>query len=106
MRATLSLIALVVASAAGRADDWQPLFNGKDLTGWKANNDPDSFAVKDGVLRVQASGKTAAHLFYVGSLSTTAQSRLLFYAKSRWVTRQALSVVIIRVRSGSWTSNS
>lgn len=65
-RALVCLIGIALAPARGSADDWQPLFNGKDLSGWRANNDPDSFAVKDGVLRVQASGKTAAHLFYVG----------------------------------------
>jgi hypothetical protein len=66
MRAVACLIALALAPAAGRAAEWQPLFNGTDLAGWRANNDPDSFAVRDGVLRVQASGPTSAHLFYVG----------------------------------------
>ncbi|WP_254506848.1 3-keto-disaccharide hydrolase [Anatilimnocola floriformis] len=47
------------------AEEWRALFNGKDLTGWRANNDPESFKVVDGVLRVQASGKTSAHLFVV-----------------------------------------
>lgn len=69
MRGVLCLFALVVGATTARAQDWQPLFNGKDLTGWRANNDPSSFAVKDGVLRVQAAGPTpttSAHLFYVG----------------------------------------
>jgi hypothetical protein len=66
MRGAVTLLTLAVATSASRADDWRPLFNGKDLTGWRANNDPDSFTVKDGLLRVQASGKTSAHLFYVG----------------------------------------
>jgi hypothetical protein len=59
---------VVVLAAVGPApgDDWRPLFNGKDLTGWRANTDPGSFTVKDGVLRVQAAGKTSAHLFYAG----------------------------------------
>ncbi len=68
MRALVCLVGITLAPATCRADEWKPLFNGKDLSGWRANNDPDSFAVKDGVLRVQASGKTAAHLFYVGEL--------------------------------------
>lgn len=68
MRTVVLSFVLALAPAAIRADDWRPLFNGKDLTGWRANNDPDSFAVKDGVLRVRASGKTSAHLFYVGDL--------------------------------------
>src|SRR6185369_8851802 len=68
MRGVIGFLTLVFATSVSRADDWRPLFNGKDLTGWRANNDPDSFSVKDGVLRVQASGPTSAHLFYVGDL--------------------------------------
>lgn len=64
----MCLACLILGPAAGRADDWQPLFNGKDLTGRRANFDPDSFQVADGVLRIQASGKTSAHLVYVGDL--------------------------------------
>ena len=66
MRTLVCLSVIGIGSAECRAADFVPLFNGKDLTGWRANNDPDSFAVKDGVLRIQASGKTAAHLFFVG----------------------------------------
>jgi hypothetical protein len=43
------------------------LFNGKDLTGWRANVLPGSFKVVDGVMRVRAE-KESAHLFYVGDL--------------------------------------
>jgi hypothetical protein len=66
MRGVLCLIGLALAPLATTAGEWQTLFNNKDLAGWRANNDPDSFAVKDGVLRVQASGPTSAHLFFVG----------------------------------------
>jgi hypothetical protein len=60
---------MVLAVAAGANDpaaEWQPLFNGRDLTGWRANHDPGSFTVVDGVLKVHAVGKTRSHLFYVG----------------------------------------
>lgn len=67
MRGLLCLLGIALAVLSARAEGWQPLFNCKDLTGWRANNDSDSFTVKDGVLRVQASGKTSAHLFYVGT---------------------------------------
>lgn len=60
------LVVLAVLGLPAFADDWQPLFNGRDLTGWKANNNPESFQVVDGVLRIQAPGQTRAHLFYVG----------------------------------------
>jgi hypothetical protein len=44
---------------------WVTLFNGKDLTGWKANLQPDSFKVVDGAIRAQST-KDRVHLFYVG----------------------------------------
>ena len=49
-----------------RPDDWQSLFNGRDLAGWRANNDPKSFTVADGCIRAQGTGPAGAHLFYVG----------------------------------------
>ena len=49
-----------------RPDDWQSLFNGRDLAGWRANNDPKSFAVAEGCIRAQGTGPAGAHLFYVG----------------------------------------
>ena len=49
-----------------KASDWQSLLNGKDLTGWKANSRPESYSVKDGVLKVH--GKHGmSHLFFVGA---------------------------------------
>ena len=53
------------ASAATKADEegFIPLFNGKDLTGWKANENPQTFKVEDGNLVVHG---PRAHLFYVG----------------------------------------
>lgn len=60
-------LCLGLVPAAGQTGDWQPLFNGKDLTGWQANYDPAAFTVKDGVLRVQSSSETRAHLFYAGA---------------------------------------
>ena len=45
---------------------WQSLFNGQDLTGWKASETPDCFAVENGVLVVK-NGRS--HLFYEGPVS-------------------------------------
>lgn len=66
MRYLLSFVALIVSAQTLPAAEWQTLFNGKDLNGWAANNNPESFAVKDGVLRIQAPGAECAHLFYIG----------------------------------------
>ena len=61
----LLLFGLLISTAAG-AEDWQELFNGRDLAGWKANYNPESFQVRDGAIRIQAAGGKSAHLFYVG----------------------------------------
>jgi hypothetical protein len=48
-------------------DDWRPLFNGRDLAGWKTNVHPDSFRVNDGLLRAHCTvPDQRSHLFYVG----------------------------------------
>jgi hypothetical protein len=41
------------------------LFNGKDLTGWKASANPESFKVENGAIVANAIGQ-ASHLFYDG----------------------------------------
>lgn len=41
------------------------LFNGKDLTGWKASANPDSFKVENGAIIANAVGQPS-HLFYDG----------------------------------------
>ncbi len=61
----LHLFGLFCASAAFAEDGWQPLFNGKDLTGWRANYHPDSWSVVDGTIRAHATAESS-HLFYVG----------------------------------------
>jgi hypothetical protein len=61
----LSLLGALSALPAFAAEkEWTSMFNGKDLTGWKSNEEtPNSFYVMNGVLKV-ATGR--AHLFYVG----------------------------------------
>ena len=63
----LTLLAVLSVASNIFAGDWLTLFNGKDLTGWRANVLPDSFKVVDGVMHLQAE-KESAHLFYVGNL--------------------------------------
>ena len=56
---------LVIACAAMNAADkgWTSLFNGKDLTGWKANENVETFSVKDGAIVAHG---PRSHCFYVG----------------------------------------
>src|SRR5688572_13055508 len=44
--------------------DWIVLFNGKDLSGWEANENEGSFKVVDSVL---VANGLRSHLFYVGN---------------------------------------
>jgi len=47
------------------ASEWTSMFNGKDLTGWKSNDEvPNVFTVENGELKVSGG---RAHLFYVGA---------------------------------------
>jgi hypothetical protein len=48
------------------ADDWRPLFNGRDLAGWRTIVHPDSFQVINGLLRAHCTAPDQrSHLFYV-----------------------------------------
>jgi len=67
MKTPSALVLMLVAGLAGACavdHDWIPLLNGRDLTGWKSNDEtPGVFTVSDGVLKVTGG---RAHLFYVG----------------------------------------
>ena len=63
----LSLLALASGSIAAAADTdgWVSMFNGKDLTGWKSNDEvPNAFYVMNGLLKVHGG---RAHLYFVGA---------------------------------------
>ena len=63
---TLPLLGALLLPLAGMAADdshFIPLFNGKNLDGWKANEAPNTFSVENGILRVKG---PRAHLFYDG----------------------------------------
>ncbi|MHC4477567.1 MAG: 3-keto-disaccharide hydrolase [Planctomycetota bacterium] len=62
----ISVLGLVFLSGCNGGlenGDWMPLFNGADLSGWKASENQGSFKVEDGAIVVY--GKRS-HLFYVG----------------------------------------
>jgi hypothetical protein len=55
----------LLASLAAQGGDFTPIFNCKDLSGWKSNEEtPGCFSVEDGAIKVSGG---RAHLFYVGS---------------------------------------
>lgn len=58
------LISAVTTLAVGQDSEWVEMFDGKSLKGWKVNENPDSWQVKDGMLVCKG---PRAHLFYTGS---------------------------------------
>jgi hypothetical protein len=62
--ACLLLLTCLPLTAAQKG--WVSLFNGNDLTGWKVNENVETFSVKDGA--IVAHGKRS-HCFYVGDFN-------------------------------------
>ena len=61
-RATLCMW-LAIAPLASAQNGWISLFNGKDFTGWKVNENTGTFTIKDGAI---VSHGDRSHCFYVG----------------------------------------
>lgn len=59
---------LSTTAYAQKADKngWIPLWDGETLDGWKASENPESFSIEDGVIKVDG---PRAHLFYVGPVA-------------------------------------
>jgi len=56
---------LLLNSCQKKGPQWTELFNGKDLSGWTANQHPESFKVENGLLVVNG---PIGHLFYTGDI--------------------------------------
>ena len=52
----IAVIAITAPSFAQVPEGFTPLFNGKDLTGWKATGKPNVWGAEDGVLYVAGGG--------------------------------------------------
>lgn len=60
----IALAGLSLSVPAAPDEGWISMFNGKDLAGWRSNDEvPNVFTVVDGELKVSGG---RAHLFYVG----------------------------------------
>lgn len=59
------LFVIILGGCGGEShEEWIELFNGKDLSGWQANESPETFKVVDGVL---VANGLRSHLFYIGN---------------------------------------
>jgi hypothetical protein len=64
---TLASVAAAEDTPQPDTDGWYSLFNGQDLTGWKASEDnPDTFKVVNGEIVVRG---PRCHLYYVGPVN-------------------------------------
>ena len=61
-----TILALLLLASPAVADEWQPIFDGKSLDGWKAVDHEECFKVEGGA--IVAGGGPMTHLFYVGSV--------------------------------------
>lgn len=62
----LALTCVIGAQAAEQpGKQWQSLFDGKTLDGWRASEKPGSFSVRDGQIVVRG---PRSHLYYVGEV--------------------------------------
>ena len=67
MKKTLALIAFFFTLFSGYAQkgEWIELFNGKNFDGWKISENPGSFSIEDGLLKVNG---PRGHMFYEGAV--------------------------------------
>lgn len=70
---------LVAGAPQADSEGWYSLFNGKDLSGWKAaTENPESFSVQDGTLVVKGG---RSHLFYMGPVGNHSFKNFQFQAQ-------------------------
>ena len=84
--AAVFLVALAAAADPARAveEGFANLFNGTDLTGWKANESPASWSVRDGTIVCKG---PRSHLFYVGVDPARPEEFKNFHLKAEVLTK-------------------
>jgi hypothetical protein len=60
---TFACLFLAALTCAAQGNGWVKMFNGKDLTGWEANESPDSWKVEEGMIK---GAGPVSHLFWKG----------------------------------------
>jgi hypothetical protein len=74
----ICLAALLATGQVQAQDGWVSIFNGNDLSGWKAGVNASSFSVVDGAIQVAG---PRAHLFYEGAVKNHMFKNFEFKAK-------------------------
>ncbi|MEW6238175.1 MAG: DUF1080 domain-containing protein [Candidatus Omnitrophota bacterium] len=76
-------LAMANATASENNDGWIGLFNGENLDGWKAVENPSSISVRDGMI---VGDGPRAHLFYIGPVANLDFKNFIFRAEVLTVT--------------------
>ncbi|SHM62953.1 protein of unknown function [Cyclobacterium lianum] len=63
--ALCALMSFSVAAQKADKDGWIKLFNGKSFKGWTISENPESFSIEDGVIKIDG---PRAHMFYTGKV--------------------------------------
>ncbi|MBN3520521.1 DUF1080 domain-containing protein [Algoriphagus lutimaris] len=61
----IALFFLASINLSAQTGEWVELFNGKNFDGWKISENPDSFTISDGILKVEG---PRGHMFYMGDV--------------------------------------
>lgn len=59
------LVSFSVSAQKADKEGWIKLFNGKSFKGWTISENPDSFSISDGVIKIDG---PRAHMFYTGKV--------------------------------------
>jgi hypothetical protein len=90
------LFFLLFISCQNDTSDWAPLFDGKTLSGWKANENPKSFSVENGAIKCSGA---RSHLFFENktfrNFELESEVKTLEHSNSG-----ILSAPIIRIQDG------
>lgn len=70
-----ALLLLALPAAQAKADDWQPLFNGRDLEGWQ-HVGPGRFVIEDGKLKTEGG---LGLLWYTRGKLSNAKLRIVYH---------------------------
>lgn len=67
MKQIIYLLSLLLLSTPiyAQSGDWIELFNGENLEGWELSENPESFTIEDGILKVAG---PRGHAFYAGKV--------------------------------------
>ena len=66
MRTIATTLLLLAAPLMAAEKGWTSLFNGNDLTGWKVNENNETYSVRDGAIVAHGN---RSHCFYVGDFN-------------------------------------